>query len=256
MKDLQIFTYNDTPIRTFEQDGELWWLLKDICGILGIEKSRNVASRLDQDEKGAFLTGTPSGEQKMIYVNEPGLYNVILRSDKPDAKNFKRWITHEVLPSVRKTGAYNVAPKMSQAQLLLEAVQQMVDMEQRIDMVETSTAQLEVKVDKAMQVFSKPAEDHWKADIDKAIKTLCASVPLSITATKGRMYAELESKAGCNINRRLSQLKKRKQKAGARYKDIMELTKLDAIAADKTLRAIFEGVVRGWQARYSEAVTL
>ena len=107
--ELQIFKYNDVDVRTVMRDGNPWWVLKEVCDILEIGNSRMVADRLDDDEKGVSLIDTPGGKQEMTVINEPGIYNVIFRSDKPEAKNFKRWITHEVLPAIRKTGAY-VAP--------------------------------------------------------------------------------------------------------------------------------------------------
>lgn len=248
MNDLQIFTYNDTPLRTVEKDGELWWVLKDVCNVLGIVKPSSVAVRLDNDERGAHLMSTPSGEQKMTIVNEPGLYNVILRSDKPEAKDFKRWVTHEVLPSIRKTGSYTMQP-MTPAQLIAAQAQILVDMEERMNKVEGQALALEAKVDTAIKAFARPAEDHWTSDMDKAIKELCLAKHWSLTATKGRMYAELEEKANCNVNARLSALRRRKKKNGMRYRDAQALTKLDAIAQDKQLRAIFESIVRMWQAR-------
>lgn len=251
MNDLQIFTYEGMPLRTVEKDGEIWWVLKDVCGVLGIVKTDRVAARLDDDEKGAHLVSTPSGNQNMTIVNEPGLYSVILRSDKPEAKNFKRWVTHEVLPSIRRTGSYSLAQAqpMTPAQLLAAQAQVLVEMEQRMDQMQAHAAALESKVDTAMKAFSRPAADHWTSDTDKAIKELCEVQRLSVTATKGRMYAELERAANCNINARLSRLRSRKKKTGMRHRDAMELNKLDAIAADKKLRAIFEGIVRNWQAK-------
>lgn len=248
MNGLQIFTYNDTPLRTVEKDGELWWVLRDVCNVLEIKKTSDVASRLDADERGSGQIDTPSGVQNMILINEPGLYNVILRSDKPDAKDFKRWVTHEVLPSIRKTGSYSVQPK-TPAQLIAAQAQILVEMEQKVAAVEAHGLALEEKVDRAIQVFSRPAQDHWKADMDRAIKELCKDQHLSIVKTKGRMYDELEQAANCNINSRLSRLRNRKRKNGTRYRDMMELTKLDAISEDKKLRVIFEGIVRAWQAR-------
>lgn len=251
MNDLQIFTYEGMTLRTVEKDGEIWWVLKDVCGVLGIVKTDRVAARLDDDEKGAHLVSTPSGNQNMTIVNEPGLYSVILRSDKPEAKNFKRWVTHEVLPSIRRTGSYSLsqAQPMTPAQLLAAQAQVLVEMEQRMDQMQAHAAALESKVDTAMKAFSRPAADHWTSDTDKAIKELCEVRHLSVTATKGRMYAELERTANCNINARLSRLRSRKKKTGMRHRDAMELNKLDAIAADKKLRAIFEGIVRNWQAK-------
>lgn len=138
---------------------------------------------------------------------------------------------------------------LTPAQLIAAQAQLLVDMEKRMDEMQSQTLALEAKVDTAMKAFSRPAEDHWKADMDRAIKDLCEAQHWSPTATKGRMYAELEQTASCSINARLSALRRRKKKNGARHKDAMALNKLDAIAEDKQLRAIFEGIVRSWQAK-------
>lgn len=82
-------------------DGEPWFVAADVCRALGIGDSRTATARLDDDEKDAVLIRTLGGEQKMTIVNEPGLYTLVLSSRKPEAKAFKRWITHEV---IRKTG--------------------------------------------------------------------------------------------------------------------------------------------------------
>lgn len=251
MNELQIFTYNDTPLRTVEKDGEVWWVLKDVCNVLGIVDHISVSRRLDDDEKGVGqilpLSGK-GGAQETTIINEPGLYNVILRSDKPEAKDFKRWVTHEVLPTIRKTGSYTVQP-MSPAQLIAAQAQILVEMEKRMDEMLGQAKALEAKVDTAIKAFARPAEDHWKSDMDKAIKELCADIQWSLPKLQGKLYAELEEKANCNINARLSALRKRKKKNGMRYRDAQALTKLDAIAADKQLRAIFESIVRTEQAR-------
>ncbi len=115
MNELQIFNYNGNEVRTIQKDGEPWWVLKDVCGILGISKYRDTASRLDEDERGSVRVDTPGGEQEMTVVNESGLYNVILRSDKPEAKPFRKWVTSEVLPSIRKHGAYMTPETLEQA---------------------------------------------------------------------------------------------------------------------------------------------
>lgn len=77
-----------------------------MCDVLKLGSPHKVAERLDEDEKGRNLIPTLGGPQEMTIINEMGLYSVILRSDKPEAKEFKRWITHEVLPTIRKTGGY------------------------------------------------------------------------------------------------------------------------------------------------------
>lgn len=115
MNELQIFNYNGNEVRTVQIDGEPWWVLKDVCGVLGISKYRDVAARLDEDEREPVKVDTLGGEQEMICVNESGLYNVILRSDKPEAKPFRKWVTAEVLPSIRKHGAYLTPETLEQA---------------------------------------------------------------------------------------------------------------------------------------------
>lgn len=111
MNDLQIFNYNGAQVRTVEKNGEPWFVLKDVCEILGISKYRDTAARLDEDERGSARLDTLGGTQEMTVINESGLYNVILRSDKPEAKPFRKWVTSEVLPSIRKTGSYNAKEK-------------------------------------------------------------------------------------------------------------------------------------------------
>ena len=107
MNELQIFNYGEIPVRTVLMDGEPWWVLADVCRVLNITNHKNVAARLDEDEKGVHLMDTPGGNQTMTIINESGLYKVILRSDKPEAKAFTR-VTHEVLPAIRRTGSYGV----------------------------------------------------------------------------------------------------------------------------------------------------
>ncbi len=86
--------------------GEPLFVAADVCQALTIENHRNVLARLDDDEKGVHSMDTLGGRQELAVVNESGLYSLILSSRKPEAKRFKRWVTHEVLPSIRKTGGY------------------------------------------------------------------------------------------------------------------------------------------------------
>lgn len=108
MNNLQVFKYEDTTVRTIEIDGETWWVLKDVCDVLELGTPARVAERLDDDEKGMTFIHTLGGIQEVTVINESGLYHVILRSNKPKAKPFRRWVTNEVLPSIRKTGSYSM----------------------------------------------------------------------------------------------------------------------------------------------------
>ncbi len=112
MNQLQIFSYEGNQVRTIQLNGETWWVLKDVCDVLDLSSPHKVAERLDDDEKGRNLIPTLGGNQDVTIINESGLYNVILRSDKPEATKFKRWITHEVLPTIRQHGAYITTEKL------------------------------------------------------------------------------------------------------------------------------------------------
>ena len=102
------FNYNSQTLRTIaDESGNPWFVLADVCAILELSNPSMVASRLDEDEKGISQTYTLGGMQNMTIISESGLYAVILRSDKPQAKPFRKWVTSEVLPSIRKTGAYH-----------------------------------------------------------------------------------------------------------------------------------------------------
>lgn len=125
--EIQIFKFNDHPVRIIEKDGEPWWVAKDVCDILELcDVSMSVAS-LDDDEKGTSKVCTPGGIQSMTVVNEPGLYSLVLRSRKPQAKAFQRWATHEVFPAIRKTGSYSMTPQLPQN--YLEALEALVEKE-------------------------------------------------------------------------------------------------------------------------------
>ncbi len=101
------FQYKGMEVRVTERDGEPWFVLKDVCQVLDITRGARVAERLDKDEvRQTYLTDSLGRQQETYIINEPGLYNVIFRSDKAEAKPFKRWVTHEVLPTIRRTGQY------------------------------------------------------------------------------------------------------------------------------------------------------
>jgi anti-repressor protein len=118
---LQLFEYEGRNVRTVVIDGEPWFVLADLCTVLEIANSRNVAARLD--EAGVRQTDISSGGQRrsVTIVNESGMYEVVIRSDKPEAVTFRRWLTNEVLPQIRKTGSYG-APQLTGPELMAHAL--------------------------------------------------------------------------------------------------------------------------------------
>lgn len=245
-------------VRTVVIDNEPWFVGKDVAQMLGYAKSRNaVAFHVDEeDRKGALIQGGPGGTQEMTVINESGLYSLIMSSKLPTAKEFKRWVTSEVLPTIRRQGSYRVQQPMTPAQLIAAQAQVLVQMEEKMQALQAQTeavqsqqSALAQKVETAIKVFSRPSEDHWKTDMDRTIKELCAERHMNLMNTKGRMFRELEQKCGCDVDARHRKLRQRMKKQGARRRDLDCISKLDAIAADKQLRAAFEGIVREWQAR-------
>lgn len=144
---ITVFNYGLNEVRTIIKDGEFWFVLKDVCDVLGIINSRNVQDRLDEDEKANvdLVDVSSNGVQQrrnFVIINESGLYNLILRSDKPGARKFKKWVTSEVLPSIRKTGTYAQTPKT-----YLQALKELVAIEEEKE-------KLQIELDKSKEFFS------------------------------------------------------------------------------------------------------
>lgn len=147
MNELQVFQYHDRELRTLQKDGEPWFVLRDVCNVLGLTTPARVAERLDDDEKGVSLIHTPGGPQDTTIINESGLYAVILRSDKPEAKPFRKWVTSQVLPSIRKHGGYlagqeGLSPDQLTEQALLVAQRTLEEQSARLSALQAENRKL------------------------------------------------------------------------------------------------------------------
>ena len=111
MNELVKFNFQDYEIRLADREGNPWFVAKDVCDALGISNVSDAVSTLDEDEKSNIANNdiAQMGGKDPLVISESGLYSLILRSRKPEAKEFKRWVTHEVLPSIRKTSGYSLA---------------------------------------------------------------------------------------------------------------------------------------------------
>ena len=170
MNEIQIFSYGGNEVRTVRKDGEPWFVLKDVCTVLSISNAADVYARLDTDEKGVGLVDTHGGQQNMNIINESGLYNVILRSDKPEAKPFRKWVTSEVLPTIRKHGAY-LTPETLQAAILnpdylLRVVTALKDETDKRKALEVSNAALTVDLE-----IARPKAEYFDELVDRNLLT-------------------------------------------------------------------------------------
>lgn len=149
---LQIFNYEETPIRVIEQDGEPWWVAKDVTDVLGYTNSRKaLKDHVDREDKNTVtIRDGIRGNPNMTIINESGLYALIFGSKLESAKRFKRWVTHEVLPAIRKTGSYTVSPYKPKASSVGEVIK----------LIETTRSMMEEQGCEA-------------TDIAKAVKQIC-----------------------------------------------------------------------------------
>lgn len=136
MNELQIFENPEFGrVRTTVIDGEPWFVAADVCHALDIGNPSDALNRLDSDERTLVSIEGASNGKPVNGVNEPGLYSLVLGSRKPEAKAFKRWITHDVIPAIRKTGGYHVpqSPEEQMAQGLLAAQKLLAEKDKRIE---------------------------------------------------------------------------------------------------------------------------
>lgn len=139
----KVFDYGQNRIRTAIVDGVPWFVAADVCMALEIGNSSQAIARLDEDEKGLILNDTLGGPQQMVHVNEAGLYSLILTSRKPEARKFKRWITHEVLPVLRRTGTYTVGQEYQIPQTYADALRLAADMADQVGQLKPKAEQFD-----------------------------------------------------------------------------------------------------------------
>lgn len=121
---VRVFQFEDSAkVRTITIGNEIWFVAKDVCAVLGLSNPRVAVSTLDEDEKGVRKVYTPGGTQETNIISESGLYALVIRSNKPNAKRFRKWVTQEVLPSIRRTGKYEApaAPEEEESLIVAKA---------------------------------------------------------------------------------------------------------------------------------------
>ena len=260
-------------IRTVTIDDEVWFVGKDIAEKLGYKDTHSaIRTHIDEDDKGVAEIPTPYGKQKMVCINESGMYALILGSKLPSAKEFKHWITSEVLPTIRKTGTYsvvnrnNLSPQLQAIGQIFdtlvmietkqnETMEKIVEVEEKVETVESKVSDTEVRLDKAEEKIDDISTT-WKERINSIIDEVCKTNKLHVPRQKRKLFEKLEEKEHCNLKSRTTRLKQRKRKAGIKVKNYIGLTKMDAVDDDKRLRQAFEQIVDEWSKEYYEQMAI
>lgn len=253
---IQVWNYESSEIRTVQVNGEPWFVLSDVCKVLEISNSRNISSRLEPDEKGVTLVDTLGGAQQMTIINESGLYTVILRSDKPQAKPFRKWVTSEVLPSIRKHGSYSVQSQFADLSPQLQVLIQMETRQKQIEarQVEQATALagLEQKLQNTCEVIALD-KTAWRKDSEHLINKIARATGDGyggIRLLYEEIYRSIESRAGVSLNTRLTNKRNRMAGEGVCKSKRDKLTRVDIIAEDKKLIEIYVAIVKELAVKY------
>jgi len=249
MNDLKIWNYEDSKVRTVEIDGEIWFVAKDVAEILGYAKPENaVATHVDDEDKtSTLIQGSGSNyKSKAIIINESGVYALIFGSKLPTAKKFKRWVTSEVLPSIRHTGSYGIDNTLSpELQVLIQHERTMQEQQKQLDAVQN-------KVEAIQDIFTLTPEN-WKKDVRVVVGKLSMSIAEDYSMMQElyeQIYALLEDRAGADLEARLRNRRKRMEQNGSTKTAIKKITKLDIIEDDKKLKEIFTSILREMSAKY------
>jgi hypothetical protein len=188
------------------------------------------------------------GIQETNIIPEGDIYRLIIKAAdqsrnpeiKAKAERFERWIFDEVLPSIRKDGAYMPKP-MTPAEILAATAQQLVEMEKKVERLDT-------KLTKAVDIFAVPVGDDWRHEINEKINGICVKRGFNHQVFRHELYRELESVARVDLGSRQARFKARLRQAGSTAAELRAATKLDMIERDPKLRQIFESIVRRHQA--------
>ena len=257
--EVQVWNYEGAEVRTVQIDGEPWFVLADICRELEISHVKDTATRIDEDDLGQTEVIDRMGRsQKVWIINESGLYTVILRSDKPQAKPFRKWVTSVVLPSIRKTGSYSVQ-QSNAFENLSPQLQVLIQMETRQKQIEarqaeqaTALAGLEQKLQNTCEVIALD-KTAWRKDSEHLINKIARATGDGyggIRLLYEEIYRSIESRAGVSLNTRLTNKRNRMAGEGVCKSKRDKLTRIDIIAEDKKLIEIYVAIVKELAVKY------
>lgn len=248
MNELQIFNSTEFgEVRTIVIDNEVWFVGKDVAEALGYSNtSKAIITHIDKEDKQFLMLdiansqngNVPIGKTKTAIINESGLYSLVFSSKLPTAKEFKRWVTSEVLPSIRKYGGY-IAKPLNQLDILEQSIQIMKEQQRRLEEHDNRLAKIESNIEQIKELEQINASN-WRLYFGSVTRKIaryypCLDMENPYQAIRHEFYERLEAEARCDLDRRLKNKKERAYKAGLNKNKIKELNKLDIIEEDARL---------------------
>jgi len=245
MSNLSIFEYDHKLMRTVVVDGNLWFVAKDVCDMLDIANTGNALARLADSMKGIHTVDTLGGPQEMSVVNEAGVYKIAFTSRKPEAEAFTDFVAGTILPTIRKTGQYQIRP-MTPAELIAAQARLLVDQERRINAVEEYQRETAARVERIAEATEPILDTNARDQLAKKIRSTCYRYQQNYQNAYNYLYQVLEAEAHCDLEARVRNKRDRMSKAGILRSHIDEVNKLDVICEDRSLVAHFDRIIQRW----------
>ena len=255
--EIQVWNYESSEIRTVQVNGEPWFVGKDVADILGYQNgSRDINRHVEEEDRCKIMIFDGRQDKETIVINESGLYSLILSSNLPNAKQFKRWVTNEVLPSIRKHGSYSVQSQFAdlspQLQVLIQMETRQKQIEARQAEQATALAGLEQKLQNTCEVIALD-KTAWRKDSEHLINKIARATGDGyggIRLLYEEIYRSIESRAGVSLNTRLTNKRNRMAGEGICKSKRDKLTRIDIIAEDKKLIEIYVAIVKELAVKY------
>lgn len=234
MSNIQIFNFQGNDVRSVLIDGEPWFVGKDVAEVLGYSNPQKaIRDHVDDEDKGMNEMVTPGGTQKIVIINESGVYALVFGSKLPIAKKFKHWITADVLPTIRKTGSYTYKP-ITDPMEMLQLHYNVLDKHDK-ELKEVDHRLKEVEINQRLK---------WRDQMMNLVHRGCDLTGLPQSVFLGqRVYPELENRTGRSLDKTLRERRKRMKKQGYTTKAIRAFYKIDLIESEKQLRIAFEDIL-------------
>ena len=255
MSDIKIFNNQEFgQVRVLEINGEPYFVGKDVAEKLGYKNiSDSLKKHVDDEDKGVAKCDTLGGIQEMTVINESGLYSLILSSKLPTAKKFKRWVTSEVLPSIRKTGSYTNKPTCIE-DVLISSLQEMKALKGEVQAIKQETVKTKEEIQGIRDVVAINSAD-WKTDCKNLITKIAYKLGGigHIQDVYKEVYSTLDKRLGISLSTRLTNKRRRMADEGVCKSRRDKLNYVDVIADDKKLIEGYIALVKELSIKYGVA---